>query len=89
MRPFFMSKRALNADRLCGHCAITELIAGGMDSYHLVAKIPGTSTAMIDANYGHLRVDTWIAPRCFDALIEGTPTTTLERALSEPRALLC
>ena len=38
------------------HCAITELIAGGMDS-HLVAKIAGTSTAMIDANYGHLRVD--------------------------------
>ena len=39
------------------HCAITELIAGGMDS-HLVAKIAGTSTAMIDANYGHLRIDT-------------------------------
>lgn len=38
------------------HCAITELIAGGMDS-HLVAKIAGSSTAMIDANYGHLRVD--------------------------------
>lgn len=38
------------------HCAITELIAGGMDS-HLVAKIAGTSTAMIDANYGHLRID--------------------------------
>jgi integrase len=38
------------------HCAITELIAGGMDS-HLVAKIAGTSTAMIDANYGHLRLD--------------------------------
>lgn len=38
------------------HCAITELIAGGMDS-HLVAKIAGTSTAMIDANYGHLRAD--------------------------------
>ena len=38
------------------HCAITELIAGGMDS-HLVAKIAGTSTAMIDSNYGHLRVD--------------------------------
>ena len=38
------------------HCAITELIAGGMDS-HLVAKIAGTSTTMIDANYGHLRAD--------------------------------
>lgn len=38
------------------HCAITELIAGGMDS-HLVAKIAGTSTAMIDANYGHMRID--------------------------------
>ena len=38
------------------HCAITELIAGGMDS-HLVAKIAGTSTSMIDANYGHLRAD--------------------------------
>jgi integrase len=38
------------------HCAITEFIAGGMDS-HLVAKIAGTSTAMIDASYGHLRVD--------------------------------
>lgn len=38
------------------HCAITELIAGGMDS-HLVAKIAGTSTAMIDKNYGHLRLD--------------------------------
>jgi len=36
------------------HTAISELIAGGMDSF-LVAKLAGTSTAMIDKHYGHLR----------------------------------
>ncbi len=36
------------------HTAISELIAGGMDSF-LVARLAGTSTAMIDKHYGHLR----------------------------------
>lgn len=36
------------------HTAISELIAGGMDSF-LVARLAGTSTTMIDAHYGHLR----------------------------------
>lgn len=36
------------------HTAISEMIAGGMDSF-LVAKLAGTSTAMIDKHYGHLR----------------------------------
>lgn len=36
------------------HTAISELIAGGMDSF-LVAKLAGTSTMMIDKHYGHLR----------------------------------
>jgi integrase len=36
------------------HTAISELIAGGMDSF-LVARLAGTSTAMIDRHYGHLR----------------------------------
>jgi len=36
------------------HTAISELIAGGMDSF-LVAKLSGTSTMMIDKHYGHLR----------------------------------
>lgn len=36
------------------HAAISELIAGGMDAF-LVAKLSGTSTAMIDRHYGHLR----------------------------------
>ena len=36
------------------HTAISELIAGGMDVF-LVAKLAGTSTAMIDKHYGHLR----------------------------------
>ena len=35
------------------HTAISELIAGGMDSF-LVARLAGTSTAMIDRHYGHL-----------------------------------
>jgi integrase len=38
------------------HAAISEMIAGGMDS-HLVAKLAGTSTAMIDQHYGHLHHD--------------------------------
>lgn len=38
------------------HTAISELIAGGMDSF-LVARLAGTSTAMIDKHYGHLRHD--------------------------------
>lgn len=38
------------------HTAISEMIAGGMDSF-IVAKLAGTSTAMIDEHYGHLRHD--------------------------------
>lgn len=38
------------------HSAISELIASGMDSF-LVAKLAGTSTAMIDKHYGHLKHD--------------------------------
>lgn len=38
------------------HTAISEMIAGGMDSF-VVAKLAGTSTAMIDKHYGHLRHD--------------------------------
>ena len=38
------------------HVAISEMIAAGMDSF-LVAKLAGTSTAMIDKHYGHLRHD--------------------------------
>lgn len=36
------------------HVAISEMIAGGVDTF-LVAKLAGTSTAMIDKHYGHLR----------------------------------
>jgi hypothetical protein len=36
------------------HTAISELIAGGMDTF-IVARLAGTSTAMIDKHYGHLR----------------------------------
>lgn len=39
------------------HTAISELILGGMDSF-VVAKLVGTSTAMIEKHYGHLRHDT-------------------------------
>lgn len=39
------------------HTAISEMIAGGMDSF-IVARLAGTSTAMIDQHYGHLRHDT-------------------------------
>ncbi|WP_175920759.1 tyrosine-type recombinase/integrase [Burkholderia pyrrocinia] len=38
------------------HTAISEMIAAGMDSF-VVAKLAGTSTAMIDEHYGHLRHD--------------------------------
>lgn len=38
------------------HTAISEMIAGGMDSF-IVARLAGTSTAMIDEHYGHLRHD--------------------------------
>lgn len=38
------------------HAAISEMIAHGMDSA-IVAKLAGTSTAMIDKHYGHLRMD--------------------------------
>lgn len=36
------------------HVAISELIMGGMDSL-LVARLAGTSVAMIEKHYGHLR----------------------------------
>jgi integrase len=38
------------------HIAITELVNSGMDSF-VVAQLAGTSTAMIDKHYGHLRHD--------------------------------
>ena len=38
------------------HTAISEMIAGGMDSF-VVARLAGTSTEMIDKHYGHLRHD--------------------------------
>lgn len=38
------------------HTAISEMILAGMDSF-VVAKLAGTSVAMIEANYGHLRHD--------------------------------
>lgn len=38
------------------HAAISEMIAAGIDS-SIVAKLAGTSTAMIDRHYGHLRHD--------------------------------
>lgn len=38
------------------HVAITELVNSGADSF-IVAKLAGTSTAMIDKHYGHLRHD--------------------------------
>lgn len=36
------------------HTAISEMILADMDSF-IVAKLTGTSVAMIEANYGHLR----------------------------------
>ncbi|HGO6124569.1 TPA: tyrosine-type recombinase/integrase [Burkholderia cepacia] len=38
------------------HTAISEMISNGMDSFE-VARMAGTSTAMIDKHYGHLRHD--------------------------------
>ncbi|MDR5757666.1 tyrosine-type recombinase/integrase [Caballeronia sp. LZ035] len=38
------------------HTAISEMIAGGMDAF-VVARMAGTSTAMIDKHYGWLRAD--------------------------------
>jgi len=38
------------------HTAISEMILAGMDSL-IVAKLAGTSVAMIESNYGHLRHD--------------------------------
>lgn len=38
------------------HTAVSEMILAGMDSF-IVAKLAGTSVAMIEANYGHLRHD--------------------------------
>jgi integrase len=38
------------------HTAISEFIANGADSF-IVARLAGTSTAMIDKHYGHLRHD--------------------------------
>lgn len=38
------------------HTAISEMIASGIDSFE-VARMAGTSTAMIDKHYGHLRHD--------------------------------
>lgn len=36
------------------HTAISEMILAGMDSF-IVAKLAGTSVAMIETNYGHLK----------------------------------
>lgn len=36
------------------HTAISEMVLAGMDSF-IVAKLAGTSVAMIEANYGHLK----------------------------------
>jgi len=38
------------------HTAITEMVNSGMDSF-IVAKLTGTSTAMLDKHYGQLRHD--------------------------------
>ena len=38
------------------HCAISQMIASGMDSF-VVAALTGTSTDMIDRFYGHLKHD--------------------------------
>ncbi len=38
----------------CRHTAISEMVLAGMDSF-IVAKLAGTSVAMIETNYGHLR----------------------------------
>lgn len=38
------------------HCVITDLVTGGLDLF-TVAKLSGTSIAMIERHYGHLRGD--------------------------------
>jgi integrase len=38
------------------HTAISRLIGGGVDSF-LIARLAGTSVAMIEKHYGHLRHD--------------------------------
>jgi len=38
----------------CRHTAISEMLMSGMDSLS-VARLTGTSTAMIESNYGHLQ----------------------------------
>lgn len=38
------------------HAAISEMVSGGIDAF-IVAALAGTSTAMIDRHYGHLRHD--------------------------------
>ena len=38
------------------HVAISEMMAGGVDSF-VVARLSGTSVAMIEKHYGHLRHD--------------------------------
>lgn len=55
-------KDAVDAAKLPGavvmyslrHTAISEMILAGMDSF-IVAKLAGTSVAMIEKNYGHLK----------------------------------
>jgi integrase len=54
-----VSKAGLSTDVVVytvRHTAISEMIAAGMDSF-VVARLAGTSTAMIDKHYGHLRHD--------------------------------
>ncbi|MFM0544004.1 tyrosine-type recombinase/integrase [Paraburkholderia strydomiana] len=60
-KPFKAAARAANLPTTAvmyslRHTAISEMIAAGMDSF-IVARLAGTSTAMIDAHYGHLRHD--------------------------------
>jgi site-specific recombinase XerD len=60
-KPFKVAVRAakLPADTVMytlRHVAITELVNSGMDSF-VVARLAGTSTAMIDKHYGQLRHD--------------------------------
>jgi integrase len=42
------------------HSAITDLVVGGLDAL-TVAQLSGTSLAMIDKHYGHLRADRAVA----------------------------
>lgn len=55
-------REAVSAAKLTGqvvmytlrHTAISDMIVGGVDSF-IVARLAGTSTAMIDRHYGHLK----------------------------------